>query len=115
MVAVASTVAVMEEQVAPEAVVVADAKMLILLVLVELVDYLMVEMVLQHRPVILEITKAVMVEIAPEAAVAVAAPKETVILTHAVVMVDLVSLLSHTTRNYYFILLCLTIKKIISL
>ncbi len=74
MVAAASTVPVMEEQVAPEAVVVADVKMLILLVLVELVDYLMAKMVSKHRPVILEITKAVMVEIAPEAAVAVAAP-----------------------------------------
>ena len=74
MEAVASTLLVMEEQVAPEEVVVADAKMLILLVLVELVDYLMAKMELKHRPVILEITKAVMVEIAPEAAVAVAAP-----------------------------------------
>ena len=70
----ASTLLVMEEQVAPEEVVVADAKMLILLVLVELVDYLMVEMVLQHRPVILEITKAVMEQVAPEAVEAVEAP-----------------------------------------
>ena len=74
MEAVASTLLVMEEQVAPEEVVVADAKMLILLVLVELVDYLMVEMVLQHRPVILEITKAVMEQVAPEAVEAVEAP-----------------------------------------
>ena len=74
MEAVASTLLVMEEQVAPEAVVVADAKVLILLVLVELVDYLMVEMVLQHRPVILEITKAVMEQVAPEAVEAVEAP-----------------------------------------
>jgi hypothetical protein len=72
--AAASTVAVMEEQVAPEAVVVADAKMLILLVLVELVDYLMVKMVSKHRLLILEQTKVDMVEITPEAAVAVGAP-----------------------------------------
>ena len=74
MEAVASTLLVMEEQVAPEAVVVADAKMLILVVLEVLVDYLMVEMVLQHRPVILEITKAVMEQVAPEVVVVVVAP-----------------------------------------
>ena len=74
VVAVPSTVAVMEEQVAPEAVVVVDAKMLILLALVELVDYLMVKMVSKHRLLILEQTKVDMVEIAPEAEVAVAAP-----------------------------------------
>ena len=78
MEAVASTLLVMEEQVAPEEVVVADAKMLILLVLVELVDYLMVEMVLQHRPVILEITKAVMEQVAPEAVEASRRAKEAV-------------------------------------
>ena len=74
MVAVPSTVAVMEEQVAPEAVVVADAKMLILLALVELVDYLMAKMVSKHRLLILEQTKVDMVEITPEAVEAVVAP-----------------------------------------
>ena len=74
MVAVASTVAVMEEQVAPEAVVVVDANILILLVLVELVDYLMVEMELKHPLLILETTKVEMEQVAPEVAEAVEAP-----------------------------------------
>jgi hypothetical protein len=64
----------MEEQVAPEAVVVVDANILILLVLVELVDYLMVEMELKHPLLILETTKVEMEQVAPEVAEAVEAP-----------------------------------------
>ena len=74
MAAVASTLVVMEEQAAPEVVAVVDVKMLILLVLVELVDYLMVEMVSKHRPVILEIIKVDMEQVAPEVVEAVVAP-----------------------------------------
>tara|TARA_R100000081_G_scaffold57323_1_gene28287 strand:- start:54 stop:278 length:225 start_codon:yes stop_codon:yes gene_type:complete len=74
VVAVASTLVVMEEQVAPEAVVVVDANILILLVLVELVDYLMVEMELKHPLLILETTKVEMEQVAPEVAEAVEAP-----------------------------------------
>ena len=70
----ASTLVVMEEQVAPEAVVVVDANILILLVLVELVDYLMVEMELKHPLLILETTKVEMEQVAPEVAEAVEAP-----------------------------------------
>ena len=95
----ASTVVVMEEQVEPEAVAVVDVKILILLVLEALVDYLMGEMVSQHRPLILEITKVVLEELTPEAVEVVAAPKEIPIPTQEVVVVVLVLLLSHIPPN----------------
>ena len=74
MVAVASTVAVMEEQVAPEAVVVVVVNPVILVVLEALVDYLMVEMEPQHQDLIQEITKVEMEQITPEVVVVVVAP-----------------------------------------
>tara|TARA_Y100000004_G_scaffold73033_1_gene82008 strand:- start:99 stop:323 length:225 start_codon:yes stop_codon:yes gene_type:complete len=72
--AVASTLVVMEEQVAPEAVAVVDVKVLILLVLVALVVYLMVKTEPQHRVLTLEITKVEMEQITPEVVVEVVAP-----------------------------------------
>ncbi len=92
----ASTVVVMEEQVAPEAVAAVEQKVLIAAVLEALVDYLMVKMEPQHQDLILEIIKVDMEELVPEAVVAVVAPMETVILAHGVEMVVPVSLSSHT-------------------
>ncbi len=74
MVAVASIVQLMEEQVAPEAVAVVVVNPAILVVLEALVDYLMVEMEPQHPALIQEITKAEMEQITPEVVVVVAAP-----------------------------------------
>ena len=73
-VAVASTVVVMEEQVAPVVAVVVDVKILTPAVLAAQVDYLMAKMDKKHQLPTLEITKVDTVEIAPEAVVAVAAP-----------------------------------------
>jgi len=87
VVAVASTVAVMVEQVALEAVAVVEHKMLILLVLEALVDYLMVQMVLKHLLLILETTKVEMEQVAPEVVVVAVAPMEMLILTLEVEMV----------------------------
>jgi len=84
---VASTVAVMVEQVALEAVAVVEHKMLILLVLEALVDYLMVQMVLKHLLLILETTKVEMEQVAPEVVVVAVAPMEMLILTLEVEMV----------------------------
>ena len=70
----ASTLVVMEEQVAPEAVAVVDVKVLLLVVLEALVVYLMVEMELKHQVLTLEITKVDMEQVAPEVVEAVEAP-----------------------------------------
>jgi hypothetical protein len=64
----------MEEQVAPEAVVVVVVNPVILVVLEALVDYLMVEMEPQHQDLIQEITKVEMEQITPEVVVVVVAP-----------------------------------------
>ena len=74
VVAVVSTLMVMVEQVALEAVAVVQRKMLILLVLVALVDYLLVEMVSNHLVLILEIIKVEMEQSTLAVAVAVVAP-----------------------------------------
>ena len=74
MVAAASTVAVMEEQVAPEVVAVVVVNPDILVVLEALVDYLMVKMEPQHQDLIQEITKVEMEQITPEVVVVVVAP-----------------------------------------
>ena len=95
VVAVASTLAVMEEQVAPEAVAVVVVNPAILVVLVALVDYLMGQMVSQHRPVILEITKVDMEQITPEVVEVAEAPWEMLTPMQEVVMVVLVSSSSH--------------------
>jgi hypothetical protein len=86
-VAVASTLVVMEEQVAPVVAVVVDVKILTLVVLAALVDYLMAKMDKKHHHLTLEITKVDTVEIAPEAVVAVVALQETLMSTQGVVMV----------------------------
>ena len=74
VVAVASTLAVMEEQVAPEVVAVVVVNPAILVVLEALVDYLMVKMEPQHQDLIQEITKVEMEQITPEVVVVVVAP-----------------------------------------
>ncbi len=67
MEAVASTLVVMEEQVAPEVVAVVEQKMLITAVLVALVEYMLVVMVLKHRLLTLEQTEVDQVPPTPEA------------------------------------------------